>query len=452
MIEAGPNASPVVPRYGAGALCDTLSSAVAALGVDSFANVLGLPKVRAICVLLVDGLGWNLLLRRAADAPFLASIAADAAPITAGYPSTTATSLTSLGTGLPPGQHGMVGYKLAIPGEGRMLDALRWDVPEIDPLRWQPNSTVFDRAVEHGCTAFHVLPGAFEGSGLTVAGLRGAQLVAAETPGDLVAGVAGTLRYGDATLVYAYHSELDKTGHLRGCGSAAWGHQLAVTDRLVERMAATLPSDTALVVTGDHGMVDVPPERRIDVDTHPDLSNGVAMLGGEPRSRHVYTVPGAAADTLATWRAVLGADAWVVSREEAVALGWFGPDVRPEFLPRIGDVVAAAATDIGIVASVAEPRLSLLPGQHGSLTPDEQLVPLLVIRPDGKSSHGRGADGGSARGGGSDSRGSGGGGSGRGRADSRGTNGTGSGGGRTDGGGTNGTGSGGGGSGGRRGA
>jgi len=378
MIEAGPAGSPVLPRYGAGALCDVLPSAAAALGVPGFDDVLGLPAVRSVCVLLVDGLGWNLLRRNAADAPFLTSIADGTAPITAGFPSTTATSLTSLGTGLPPGQHGVLGYQVAIPGAGRLLDALRWD-PDIDPLAWQPQATVFDRAAGHGRGVFHVLPGAFRGSGLTVAGLRGARLVAAETPGDLVAGVATALRHDGQTLVYAYHSELDKTGHLRGCGSDAWRHQLAITDRLVERVASILPPDSLLLVTGDHGMVDVPAERRIDADNHPDLRDGVVLLGGEPRARHVYTVPGAAADTLATWRGVLDGEAWVVSREDAVERGWFGPAVRPELLERIGDVVAAAGTDIGVVASVAEPGLTALPGQHGSLTADEQLVPLLVV-------------------------------------------------------------------------
>jgi len=38
--------------------------------------------------------------------------------LTAGFPSTTVTSLGSLGTGLPPSAHGMLGYQVAIPGTG----------------------------------------------------------------------------------------------------------------------------------------------------------------------------------------------------------------------------------------------------------------------------------------------------------------------------------------------
>jgi hypothetical protein len=103
----------------------------------------------------------------------------------------------------------------------------------------------------------------------------------------------------------------------------------------------------------------------------------VALLGGEPRARHVYTEPGAADDVLAAWRDVLGEHAWVVSRDEAIGEGWFGP-VEPAMAARIGDVVAAAAGGTAIVAMQAEPRESVLAGMHGSLTTAEQLVPLLI--------------------------------------------------------------------------
>jgi hypothetical protein len=131
-------------------------------------------------------------------------------------------------------------------------------------------------------------------------------------------------------------------------------------------------------VTADHGMVDVPDQDRIDADAEPALREGVALLGGEPRARHVYAEPGAAADVLAAWREVLGLRAWVASREQAIAEGWFGP-VDPAFAARIGDVVAAPAGSAAIVATKAEPRESRLIGMHGSLTSADQLVPLLTV-------------------------------------------------------------------------
>jgi len=133
-----------------------------------------------------------------------------------------------------------------------------------------------------------------------------------------------------------------------------------------------------LHITADHGMVDVAPHDRIDVDEIPELRAGVALLGGEPRARHVYAETGAAPDVLAAWREVLGARAWVASREEAVSAGWFG-EVAGQMAARIGDVVAAPAGPWAVVATRTEPRESALIGMHGSLTTADQLVPQLVF-------------------------------------------------------------------------
>ena len=102
------------------------------------------------------------------------------------------------------------------------------------------------------------------------------------------------------------------------------------------------------------------------------------MLGGEPRARHVYAEPGAAEDVLAAWRNVLGDKALVVSREQAIDEGWFGP-VSDRVRPRIGDVIAAARGEVCIVRTVKEPLESAFVGVHGSLTPAEMLVPLLTF-------------------------------------------------------------------------
>jgi hypothetical protein len=151
-------------------------------------------------------------------------------------------------------------------------------------------------------------------------------------------------------------------------------------DRLAEQLAGALPPGTALYVTADHGMVDVGAADRTDADEQTELRDGVAVLGGEPRARHVYAKSGAAKAVLDTWRETLGSTAWVVSREEAIADGWFGP-VEPALADRIGDVVAASVGPTAVVASKAEPRETALLGMHGSLASSDQLVPLLTHGP-----------------------------------------------------------------------
>jgi len=373
-----PRHLPIVPSYGAAALADLSSSLLASLDPEapSAQNVLGLPPARRACLLIVDGLGWELLRDHPAAAPFLSELARNSRPITAGFPSTTVTSLGSICTGRPPGQHGILGYQVAIPGENRLLNGLRWDA-SVDPLTWQPLPTVYERATAAGIAAVHVAQGSFRGTGLTVATMRGADFRPANSMGALAAQGATALRENDRAFVTVYHGDLDGAGHVFGVASDAWYNQLAHVDKLAEQLAGTLPSGTMMYVTADHGMVDISADDKFDVDAHPELRSGLALLGGEPRARHLYARRGAAADVLATWREVLGDRAWVLPRDEAISEGWFG-QVDAAMTSRIGDVVAAAGGSLALVATQAEPRESRLVGMHGSLTPAEQLVPALM--------------------------------------------------------------------------
>src|SRR4029077_5347636 len=173
------------------------------------------------------------------------------------------------------------------------------------------------------------------------------------------------------------HGDLDGTGHAFGVGSDAWYNQLAHRDKLAEQLGGALTSGTCMCVTADHGMVDVGAEDKFDVDQHPELRSGLALLGGEPRAPHLSPRRGGAADLLAAWRETLSDRAWVLSRDEAIKEGWFGP-VDAAMTSRIGDVGAAPGGALAIRGTQAQPRESALTGMHGSLTPSEQLVPALM--------------------------------------------------------------------------
>jgi hypothetical protein len=201
--------------------------------------------------------------------------------------------------------------------------------------------------------------------------------------GDLAAELITALRSPGPGFAYGYHADLDALGHVHGPGSLAWRLQLSTIDKVAALVAEALPSDGLLVVTADHGMVAVAPGARIDADSEDVLRDGVRLLGGDARSRHVYTKPGAADDVLAAWTQRLGPLAWVLSREEAVAAGWFGPVGSAETLRRIGDVVVAMRGDAAVVRTRAEKFLSGFIGQHGSLTAVEQEIPLLMLRGGG---------------------------------------------------------------------
>jgi len=257
-----PRTSPIVPSYGESSLADLSASILASLTGDDAGNVLNLPEAGRVCLLVIDGLGLELLRANQAAAPFLAELAFNSRPLTAGFPSTTVTSMASLGTGLVPGVHGMLGYQVAIGGTNRLLNGLHW--PEgIDPVGWQPHPTIFERAQAAGVTPVLVSPSAYAGSGLTKAALRGAEYRGADSLGTLAALAADALAESDRTLVAAYHGELDAAGHRYGVNSQAWTFQLGHVDRLAEQLASALPYGGVLYVTADHGMVNVGPEDKI---------------------------------------------------------------------------------------------------------------------------------------------------------------------------------------------
>ena len=368
----------VPPAYGDRSLADLVPAVAAALARPIGPSPAGLvlPDAPAYVVFLVDGLGAELLRRHRHAAPWLASLLDHAdAPLTAGVPSTTATSLSSLGTALPPGAHGLVGFTSRIPGTDDLLNALAWN-KSVDPVEWQPHPTAFARLAATGVAVTSVNKREFRGSGLTIAANRGAEFVGADRVGERIAAVVAASAQRPS-LTYVYDGDLDWTGHRFGVASSAWVQQLAMVDAEAEQMRDALPPEVRLVVVADHGMVDSRAESRIDVADHPELRDGLALIGGEARFRHLYARGGAVADVVATWRAALGDRADVLTRDEAILRGWFGA-VGASVRPRLGDVVVACTGDTAVLDSDAFPYEATLIGLHGSLTPVEMLVPLIV--------------------------------------------------------------------------
>ena len=369
-----------------GSICDVLPTAAALLSVDGAVDTLGVTarvgELRRVVVVLVDGMGWHLLPELAADAPLLASVLAGGAgqldELACTFPSTTPTSLASLATGVAPGRHGILGFTIKLPETDRVLNHISWrDDPPAG--QWQPVPTWFERLRWAGVGARAVLPAAFLGSGLTEAVYRGAQFLAATNDDDYAQLVLDQLR-AEPGLVYAYTAALDTAAHLFGVGSPEWHAAGAYVDALLTRMVEELPPDAALLITADHGGLNVPESRRIDLDADSRLSAGVRVVAGDPRVRYLYTEPGAASDVIAAWRELLAGRAEVRSRDDAVAAGLFG-SVSPDHLPRIGDVVVCCLGDTAVLASIREPpEVAQLVGFHGAGDPVEMAIPLITFQ------------------------------------------------------------------------
>jgi hypothetical protein len=374
--------TPVAPDWSAGSLASVLPSVADRLGVPEFRDrdVFGLPEARRAVVVLVDGLGYDLLRQRGGHAPFLRSLLPVARRIPCGFPSTTATSMGSFGTGLPPGTHGLVGFQVLDPDTDRLLNELSWeDGP--DPVRWQPNDTVFEIAEAAGVSVTRVGPGFFDGSGLTNAALRGGRFAAARSLPERVDATVAAVRATPRSLVYLYWGDLDKIGHLHGAASWQWGDELESIDRSLATLAERVPDDTLIVVTADHGMVDVPFEDRLDLAYEPELMEGVRHLAGEARSLQLHVTPGGATAVEAAWRESLGDRATILTREQAIDEGWFGA-VRLDVVPRIGDLIVNMQGGFAVIHSVLmRPEVLRLLGLHGSTSDAELAVPMIAVPP-----------------------------------------------------------------------
>lgn len=357
----------VLPDYGAACI----ASVVPALLKDRTAAWLPEPvrEARQVVLLVVDGLGWEQLQDRLARAPVLAGLAGG--PVTSVAPTTTSAALTSISTGRPPAEHGIIGYRMHV-GGGHMLNVLRWRTDEGD-MREVLHPRALQRfEVFEGTEPPVVSRAEFERSGFTEAHLGGTRLRGWRTASSLVVEVRQLLAAGEP-FVYAYYDGVDKVAHAHGLGEH-YDEELRAVDRLVGDLLAVLPPGAVLVVTSDHGQVDVG-DANVDLDE--SLLAHVAFVSGEGRFRWLHARPGAAGALVERAQALYGDVAWVRAADEVVGEGWLGGRPSPEVAARLGDVVLAPFRPISFTdpADLGETRLR---SRHGSLTSAEMLVPLLA--------------------------------------------------------------------------
>lgn len=359
-------------------LADVLPSSLAALAGED--NRLCLPPVDRVVVLVVDGLGSTALAARAGHARTLAPLLSASSTIGSPFPTTTAAALATLTTGQGAGVHGLVGYTVLDAADDRVVNQLNgWD-DRLDPATWQRVPTLFETARMAGLPSFAILPERYRSSGFTAAVLRGAEYVAGATIGDRLVAARSLLDAHDRGLVYVYASELDQVGHSSGWRSSEWTAALEELDGAARDFAATLGRREGMLLTADHGMLDVPEGSHVLLDTAPGLTDGIRHIAGEPRALQLHFEPDAShahrAAVLERWRAAEGSRSWVVVRREAIDSGWFGPVVDPVVVPRIGDLLVAARKAIAYYESGSSTGRHMI-GQHGSWSPEETSVPLL---------------------------------------------------------------------------
>jgi predicted AlkP superfamily pyrophosphatase or phosphodiesterase len=364
--------APVLPDYGGGCISSLAPALLGPSGTKALPSWMPAPaRDAAQTVLLVlDGLGWQQLQSNLELCPTLHRMTG--AAITTVVPSTTATALSSITTGLAPGEHGVVGYRMEVQGE--ILNVLRWGTSEGDARKRIRPTFVQPVPAFLGASVPAVTKADFVGSGFTAAHLGGVRHHSWRMPSTLLAQVASMVDAGE-TFVYAYYDGVDKVAHEFGFGPA-YKAELVAADRLVADLLKLLPPTACLLVTADHGQVIVGTNT---VALGPDVQRLVRNQSGEGRFRWLHARPGGAAELLAVAKREHNHHAWVHSVQEVIDAGWFGPQVTLNARSRLGDVALVPFTDISFDDPADSGPFPLV-SRHGSLTAEEMLVPLLAAR------------------------------------------------------------------------
>ncbi len=368
---------PVLPDWAGASLHRVVPTLLGELADPGAATLPGwfpepVAGARQIVLLVIDGLGVEQLQQRRALVPVLTS--GEGGPVTSVAPSTTACALTTLVTGRVPAEHGVVGYRVAVDGD--VMNVLQWSLRGVDARVSVPASKF------QPCQSF---PGAkgqvpvvtrqdFGPTGFTAAHLGDVDLHRWHTPAGLVTAVREVTAAG-APFVYAYYEGIDKVAHAEGLG-AYYDDELRAVDRLVGDVLEALPPDCVLVVTADHGQVEVGDSVEL---IGPEIMQAVTLISGEGRFRWLHVRPGAVADVAAAASALHGEVAWVRTKEQMIADDWLGGVPSPEVAARLGDVALVPFTPTAFLdpADTGELRLK---ARHGSLTPAEMSIPLLGWR------------------------------------------------------------------------
>lgn len=360
---------PTVPAYG-GACIDGVVPAVFGGAPPAWfpAPAAGATQV---VLLVLDGLGWAQLQERPGLAPTMAAMAGG--PITTVAPSTTAAALTSITLGVAPAVHGIAGYRLRVEGDA-ILNVLRWKTGDVDARTALPPETFQPLEPFRSTKPPVVTRAALAQSGFSRAHMAGARMYGWRMPSTLVATVSSLLREGER-FVYAYYDGVDKVAHEFGFGPT-YDAEVVAADRLVHDLIGVLPPGAALLVVSDHGQVDVGDNV---VTLAPDVTELTAFMSGEGRFRWLHARPGAASRLADAAHRRYDDVAWVRTRDDAVAEGWFGGPLPEHIARRLGDVVVAPRDRIAVL-DPADPKEQWMRCRHGSLTSDEMFVPLLAAR------------------------------------------------------------------------
>lgn len=347
--------------------------------VRSEVNPAGYKPVKKFLVILVDGLGAEQILAREGHAPFLAAHVKSGAVSHSSFPSTTSANITSLATGLTPGEHGIIGHMVQDRRHQTRLNLLTGWTSDTDPLVWQPNQTVTELASELGVPAYVIGPEEYRNTGFTLATMRSAEYVTAEDWSDRFQSAKEILGRPESSISYLYIPELDKFGHRNGWQSSGWAALLEDLDLALRSFTAKVPQGVGVVITADHGMVDTENDRKLFIDNELDADDQLDFFGGDTRAGYVYLKDPLAASAVIQSLAGLANFITPIVLDSQHTQKLYG-DVGAEARDRIPDLILFAKANYTLFHSQhSKKRSSEMIAHHGGLSSAETRIPLIRL-------------------------------------------------------------------------
>jgi hypothetical protein len=355
-------------------------------------------RYNTVILLVVDGFGWHLLQQYAPRFPFLSRFLdhGRSSPLTAQFPSTTAAHMTTLHTGLPPGQSGVHEWFYYEPAVDAVLAPLLYSLQGereretlvrrgVDPETLFPGPRLYQRWKQRGITSTVFQDEKYAHSAYSRTMFHGAHLRGFANLSDgLRQLVEALLSAGERRYFFFYFDGIDARSHSHGLAAPEFASQVESTfgrlqEYFFDRVAGQL-SDTLLVMTADHGQVAIDGTEPVYVNlAWPELlpmlrtnkAGELIRFGGSPRDLFLYVRPECLETVEGRLKEMLAGRAEVWRTAPMCAEGFFGPPPHDRLLPRLGDLVVLPKAGYSVFWFEEDRFRVKHKASHGGLTPQE---------------------------------------------------------------------------------
>jgi len=381
----------MLPNYKDGSIINLMSSIAGALGGRTGyggLKILSSKKLKSknIVLIVVDGLGFEYLEKK--KSVFNENLVGS---MTSVFLSTTASAITSFLTGVAPQQHGFTGWYVFLKEIGAISTVLpfnlRFGGPQLSEYGLEIKKILEEKSFmsKIKVSGFSVMPKKIINSDFTNITSKGSKKFGYENLDGFFRQIRRAINYNKKRkYVYAYWSEFDAVSHEYGVGSKKCEKHFKELDRKMRRFFKSIKNtNTTVIVTADHGFVNVDLKDWIWVKEHPKLMECLTMpLCGEGRAAFCYVRPSKVKQFEKYVRTKFRGKCELYKSQDLINRGWFGAGrVNPKLFDRVGDYIIICKKGYYIEDTVEiKDKKKLFKGHHGGISKEEMLVPLIVVK------------------------------------------------------------------------